>query len=188
MAPWRRLLVATLLTVLAAIAILAAGLAWRLSLGPIPLPSFDRRLEAALSGIAPGLTARVEHTEIAWLRHLPELRVLGVKLEQRGGKLLLSVPSLGIRPSLRALAHGQLAVERVTVTGVHVSLVRDESGGLLLGSGEGAEVPLDLSDFGGADGGGNARYFKRLRIRDADIRLDDRSAKVRWRVDDSRVE
>ena len=188
MGGWRKLFVGTLFTLFAAVAILASALAWRLSLGPIPLPSLTQRFEEALSSIAPGLVAHVEHTEIAWLHHLPELRVVGVKLERRDGKLLISVPSLGVRPSLRAFAHGRLAVERLRVEGVHVSLVRDESGSLLLGSGDGGEVPLDVSALGSTGDGSDAVFLKRIRIRDTDIRLEDRAAGGRWRLDDARLD
>jgi len=185
----RRVLVGVLVTLFTAATLAGAVLAWRLRQGPIPLPSLDRRLEQALSGIAPNLKTQIDHSEIAWLRHLPELRVLGVKLERKDGKLLLSVPSLGIRPSLRAFLHGQLAVERVTVSGVQVALVRDANGGLLLGWGQGSEVPLDLSSFiGSGDEGSGAQYLKRIRVIDTDIRLEDRSVGGRWRADDLRLE
>ena len=188
MGGWHKLFVGTLFTLFAAVAILAAALAWRLSLGPIPLPSLNQRFEEALSGIAPGLVAHVEHTEIAWVHHLPDLRVVGVKLERRDGKLLMSVPSLGVRPSLRAFAHGRLAVERLRVEGVHVSLVRDESGSVLLGSGDGGEVPLDVSGLGSGGDGSDAMFLKRIRIRDTDIRLEDRAGGGRWRLDDARLD
>ena len=106
---WRHILVGTVFGLVAAVALAAVALAWRLNQGPIPLTFLDPRVEATLSGLLPGVTARVEHTELGWAGHLPELRVIGVTLVH-GEEPVASFPSLGILPSLRALARGRFAV------------------------------------------------------------------------------
>ena len=59
--------------------------------------------------------------------------------------MLLSLPQISIRPSLRALVHGSFAVERVNVAGVQLSLSRGQDGKILLGTANHpAEIPIDL--------------------------------------------
>jgi Protein of unknown function/AsmA-like C-terminal region len=177
---------------LCAVSVAAVALGLRLRQGPIELPWLDRRFEEALSGLAPGLRAEIEHAELAWLHHLPELRVVGVKIERQDRKLLMSVPALGVRPSLRAFVHARLAVERLNVTGVRIALVRDAGGRLLLGSGgEHAEqAPVDLSALlaGQGDGGDTATYLKRIHVRDTDVRLEERASGGTWRVEGAEID
>jgi Protein of unknown function/AsmA-like C-terminal region len=188
---WRKILAATVLGLVTAVALAAMALAWRLSEGPIPLWFLDSRIAAALSGVLPEVTARVEHTELRWARHLPELRVTGVTL-LHDGETLASFPSLGILPSLRALARGQFAVHRVSLSGVRVALVRDRDGQLKLGTDRaagGGERTVDLSAllaFGGNQGSAT-KFLRRIRIRHAVLSLDDRAAGTLWRADDADI-
>ena len=130
------------------------------------------RIRLRLARIAPGIAAHVERTEIAWLHHLPEIRVLGVEA-RHGAVMLVSLPELSIRPSLRALAHGRFAVERVNVAGVQLSLSRGQDGKVLLGTANRpAQMPIDLSALLPAPSNdGDARYFKRFRVSDSTLRL-----------------
>src|SRR5205823_13295948 len=123
---WRKILVATVVGFVTAVALAAIALAWRLGEGPIPLWFLDSRIEAALSGLLPDVTARVGHTELGWAGHLPELRVTGVTFFH-GGEPVASFPSLGVLPSLRAFARGRLAAHRVSLSGVQLTLVRDRN-------------------------------------------------------------
>ncbi len=189
---WRKILVATVLGLVMAVALAAGALAWRLSEGPIPLRFLDSRIEAALSGVLPDVTARVEHTELRWARHLPELRVTGVTLIH-GGEPVASFPSLGVLPSLRALARGRFAVQRVSLSGVRVALVRDRDGQLKLGTDRaagGGERTADLSAllaFGGKQPSAT-NFLRRIRLRNAALSLEDRSAGSLWRADDADVD
>jgi hypothetical protein len=188
---WRKILAASVLGLVTAVALAAIALAWRLSEGPIPLWFLDSRIAAGLSGVLPEVTARVEHTELRWARHLPELRVTGVTL-LHGGEPLASFPSLGILPSLRALARGRFAVHRVSLSGVRVALVRDRDGQLKLGmdrAAGGGERTVDLSALlaFGDNQGSATKFLRRVRIRDAALSLDDRSAGTLWRADDADI-
>ncbi len=188
---WKHILVETVFGLVAAVALAAVALAWRLSQGPIPLAFLDPRVEAALSGLLPGVTAHVERTELGWAAHLPELRVIGVTLVH-GDQPVASFPSLGILPSLRALALGRFAVHRVSLSGVRLTLVRDAKGRLMLGAdraaGAGGQT-IDLSAllaFGG-NGDSATRFLRRIQIQDAVVSLDDRSTGSLWRADDADV-
>jgi hypothetical protein len=188
---WRQILGGTVFGLVAAVALAVAALAWRLSEGPIPLAFLDSRIAAALSGLLPDVTARVEHTELRWAKHLPELRVTGVTF-LHGGEPVASFPSLGILPSLRGLARGRFAVHRVSLSGVRFALVRDPDGQLKLGTDRaagGGERTVDLSALLALGGNQNSatRFLRRIRIRDAAVSLDDRSAGSLWRADDADV-
>jgi hypothetical protein len=189
MAALRRHLLAEALTLLGAIVLIAAGIAWRLSRGPIDLSFLNAQIEQQLSAIAPGIAAQVQRTEIAWLHHLPEIRVVGVEA-RHGAAVLLSLPQISIRPSLRALAHGSFAVERVNVAGVQLLLSRGQDGKILLGTANHpAEIPIDLSAFLPAPASdGDARYFKRVRVRNSALRFEDVGSATRWTIEGIHLE
>ncbi len=182
-------LLAIALTMLGAIALLTVAIAWRLRQGPIDLSFLNSQIEEQLSAIAPGIATHVERTEIAWLHHLPEIRVVGVQA-RHGRVVLLSLPEISIRPSLRALAHGSFAVERVNVSGVQLSLLRGQDGKILLGTANHpADVPIDLSALLPAPASdGDTRYFKRVRVRDSALRFEDVGSASRWTVEGIRFE
>ncbi|HSD10726.1 MAG TPA: hypothetical protein VLF14_07065, partial [Candidatus Binatia bacterium] len=187
---WRHIVGGTAFALVAAAALAAGALAWRLGEGPIPLAFLDPRVEATLSGLLPGVTAHVEHTELGWAAHLPELRVIGVTLVH-GDRQVASFPSLGILPSLRALARGRFALHRVSLSGARLTFVRDAEGRLKLGAdgAGGGEQTIDLSALlaFGSNGESAARFLRRIRIQDAVVSLDDRSAGNLWRGNDADV-
>ena len=189
---WKHILVETVFGLVAAGALAAGALAWRLSQGPIPLAFLDPRVEAALSGLLPGVTAHVERTELGWAGHLPELRVIGATLVH-GDRQVASFPSLGILPSLRALARGRFALHRVSLSGARLTLVRDGDGQLKLGvdraaGGGGQTVDLSALLASGGNDDSATRFLRRVRIRDAAVSLDDRSAGSLWRADDANLD
>jgi hypothetical protein len=189
MASWRRHLLAEALTLLGAVVLIAAAIVWRLSQGPIDLSFLNAQIEQQLSAIAPGIAAHIERTEIAWLHHLPEIRVLGAEI-RRDGAVLLSLPQLGIRPSLRALVRANFAVERVSIAGVQLSLSRGPDGKILLGTANRpAQAPVDLSAFLPAPSSdGDARYFKRIRVRNSALRFEDPGSATHWTAEGIHVE
>jgi AsmA-like protein/uncharacterized protein DUF3971 len=186
---WRNILVGTVFGLVAAVALAAVALVWRLNQGPIPLTFLDPQVEATLSGILPGVTAHVERTELGWAGHLPELRVIGVTLVH-GDQPVASFPTLDILPSLRALARGRFAVHRVSLSGVRFTLVRNADGQLKLGAdraagGGGRTVDLSALLASGSNDDSTTRFLRRIRIRDAAVSLDDRSAGSLWRADNA---
>jgi hypothetical protein len=189
MAAWWRILLRIALTLLGGVALLAAPIAWLLARGPIDLSFLNLQIERQLSAIAPGIAAHVGRTEIAWLHHLPEIRVLGVEA-RRGATLLLLLPEISIRPSLRALVRANFAVERLNIAGVRLSLTRSRDGKILLGmANRPAQVPIDLSTLVSAPSSGDdTRYFKRIRVRDSALRFDDLGSATHWTADGIHVE
>ena len=150
----------------------------RLSQGPIPLPGLTARIENGLSALSPDLVARVSRTELAWDSTVPDLRVVDVALARRNGDPIAVVPALAVRPSLRALLHGQFAARRIAIYGVRASVVRDATGALRLAGINGAKeppTPIDLAAlFGGAGAGGSAMdYLREIVIGRSEVLVQD---------------
>lgn len=185
---WRRSVVRAVLALFAILAVAGGALAWRLAVAPIPLPFLDPRIEEALSGLSPDVVARIDHTELGWVGHWPELRILGVSLARRGGEPLLRLPSVGVLPSLRALARGRFVVHRVHLSGLQFMLVRDGEGTLKLAAVGGGEFdPSGLLVSGGSDES-PVRSLQRIRMDDAALTYDDRPAQRLWRADHANLE
>ncbi len=185
--PWaepsslRRRVLGIFVAILLMTAVPVAALRIVLARGPIPLPWLDRRIERALGEIVPSLSATVEHTELAWERFAPDVRVLGLRVSKRSGPLVASVPLVSIRPSLLALLRGKLAVSQAGLAGVKLALLRTEGGELTLpdsgASGDGGLLALLTQ---GAPAGDS--YLRRIYLRDASLSLDDRKTGTRWEM------
>ncbi len=188
-----KILVRSGLVLIAVGALLIASLCWRLSGAPISLSVLVPRIETALSGVAPDLIARVGHAELVWRTRVPELRVLDVRLLHRDGTAVASLPTISVRPSLRALTRGRIAVAWIGVTGVRLALARGADGTFALATGdEGAAgggvsglVGALIGDRSGADrsAADRAGYLSRIHLGDARVGLDDSSSGVAWQAD-----
>ncbi len=188
-----RWLVATTITALIVVVLFGAWLGWRLRQGPLPVPMLDPVVASALAGPDPDIRAEFSGTVLAWPEgRLPQVHVLGLRLSRADGTILADLPELSIRPSLRALLGGRLAVGTVGVTGVKLAITRDPQGRLSLAGmtpGEGGETasPLSwLTDTGDPDAP-NA-FLHRVTIRNAEIALDDRVSTSKWRATKANLE
>jgi hypothetical protein len=89
------------------------------------------------------------------------------------------------------MARANFAVERVNVAGVRLSLTRDPDGKILLGTANRpARVPVDLSAFlpAAPASDGDARYFKRIRVRDSALSFEDLGSATHWTADGIQVQ
>jgi uncharacterized protein YhdP len=134
----RRILV--LLGVAAASATLAAGLlAWRLRQGAIDLAFVVPTVERAL-GRPGAFTVQIGTAELAWdvRDRRVTLRARDIHVLDVRGAPVASVPAVALRPSLRALLRGTVALGAVQLIGPRLRLVRTPAGGFDLGLGEAA--------------------------------------------------
>jgi Protein of unknown function len=170
--------------ILAVGAILAAGAAWSLHRGPIPLPFLASRIARSLSDLVPDVVAKVGSTELAWSTRGPAIRVLDLELRHRDGTPLASSPRLSIRPSLRALVHAEFAIARIDVAGARLALVRSPDGQITVASAGTGLLASLIGDSGRAGPG----YLSHIGLDDAQVTLDDRAQGVTWLAEGSQVD
>ncbi|MEO6025724.1 MAG: AsmA-like C-terminal region-containing protein [Candidatus Binatia bacterium] len=138
--------------VLFSIVLLAGAFWWRLGTGPIALHFLDAQIAAAVSALAPDVTATVERTELARAGRGLALRVTGLTLRRPDGTALMSLPALSVRPSLSALLHGRVVITRVGVDDADLALTRTPEGEWRLGNGEGGAGVAVLELLGASTG------------------------------------
>ncbi len=133
-------------------------LSWRLSLGPLSLNFLTPVIERALIDESGSVT--VKDTVLAWAgwRRNFELRVRGVQVLARDGRLMLEVPEMSVGLSARALLlHGLVAPTALDAIGVQLVLVRAADGTWRFrGPGTGARSPGAAPDGTAAGGGEEA--------------------------------
>lgn len=121
------------LTALGALAALFAVGAWRLSEGPISLTSLTPMLEKALSD-SERFSVDVDDAVLAWggWKRTLDIRVRGVTVVDKQGRVIASVPEAAINLSGRAVLAGMIAPTRIDVIGARLALVRTQDGELRL--------------------------------------------------------
>ena len=139
---------------LGASAVLFAALAWRLSQGPVSLAYLTPYLSEGLSFAEAGFSAEIEDTILTWAgwdRTL-DVRAVNVRVRDRSGRLVASMPEVSLGLSARSLLQGKLAPTRADASGIAIKLVRNPDGrlDLDLGAPGGAEPELDSEVFFGA--------------------------------------
>jgi len=117
--------VATAVAVLVTAAVLVVGaLAWRLSRGPIDLPSLTPRLQAALSAPDGSAIVRIGSTALVWdpsHRDL-DVRARDVQVSGADGRVLATLPALAIGIAPGALLRGAVMPRSfATATGTSTS-------------------------------------------------------------------
>lgn len=135
---WSRLLVRTVMAVLATLAILAGFLAWRVAQGPVSLDFLIPYIREALTVPQLGINAEMDDVVLAWSERDESLRLrlFNVRYQIKGERVGLEVPNIDMGLSGRALLRGVIAPRYLHISGVQARLVRDASGKFLIGSAE----------------------------------------------------
>ncbi|HMM14678.1 MAG TPA: AsmA-like C-terminal domain-containing protein [Parvibaculum sp.] len=127
----------------AAMAVLLAVLAWRLSTGPISLPIMNQMIEDAVRRDLQGGRLTVDNTVLIWTPEDQQLgfRLANVRLTGADGNLVAAIPDLQFRLSVPALLVGRLAPTYVDFYGVQASIVRRPGTGVSLGLASAGAAP-----------------------------------------------
>jgi hypothetical protein len=178
--------VATAVAVLVTAAVLlVGGLAWRLSRGPIDLPSLTPRLQAALSSPDGSAVVRIASTALEWdpsHRDL-DVRARDVQVSGADGRVLGTLPVLAIGISPAALLRGAVMPRSLQAIAPRVELARERDGHIDVGIG-GAPAPAvtDLLSglLGASRTAAGSTVPKRIRVRDGDVSMVDRATGTTW--------
>ncbi len=170
------------------LAVVVAGLGWRLSQGPVSLAFLKPYLEQALDDSRSQFRLTVGEPKLIWSRwnRLIDLRTTDVKLLDRAGKVLATAPQMSLKLSVRALARGMLAPTSIELLGARATVIRTAAGGYRLalgppGAGNGdmleriVEVLLAAPDRSRTLG-----YLRRVSIVGAQLDVEDRQLGLAW--------
>ena len=183
------LLLRTTAALLAALAIVAAVVVWRVSSGPISLDFMTPWVQQALSDPERGISVSVAHTVLS---HEPggatvDLVAQDVHLRRTDGGAEVALPRVALDLSVRGALSGSLAPTRIVLTAPQLHLTRQPDGTIHLGLGEGA-ASEDLASgvLADLDVRPNQRgpfgYLREVAIRDAQLTLEDRALDVSWQA------
>ncbi len=200
--PWRHFVGALLrhsfeavALIIAILVIAGAGLAWRLSQGPISLNAFRGDLSAALARALDADQAQIQSAEAIWSPSDGSLIIalVDVQASDTDGQLVAAAPRLeaGLRPW--QLLQGRLAFSRLTAEGGEVSVVRDIDGRFAAGFGPpervlsrmGAteDVEFDVTQLPRA-----LRSLQSISLRRASLNYVDQRLGLRVEVADAGIE
>ncbi len=163
--------------------LLAGGLAWRLSRGPIELDFLTPRLQAALAAPDGSSTVQIASTALEWDPSHRDLDVRARDVEMRGagGDVLARLPVLAVGVAPGALLRGAVMPRSVRAIAPRIELVRERDGRIDVGIGAApGPATTDLLAgglFGAARSGAGP---KRIRVREADVSLEDRATGATW--------
>jgi hypothetical protein len=176
----------------AGLVILASFAAYRLSEGhPYHLAFLVPYIQRSLDPPNADFHVKLDDLIIAWTggERLIGLRAVHVRAVTRDGRVLASVPQIGISLSLRAMLRGMLAPTRIDVFNPHIHMRRSKDGRFLFltapGDGlagqpsrfvpeflEGLMGPPRLDRMGG--------YLRRAHLIDGTLDFDDQRTGVVW--------
>ena len=173
----------------AALAIIFALGAWRLSSGPLSLAFLSPYIEEAFEG--EDLSYRIEFDDTVlvwagWDRAL-EVRLTGVRVAAADGGTLAQVPEASLGVSGAALLGGVVAPASIELLGLRLGLLRDAEGRVTLAGGgddagtdDGAAEALvaDLLDPPHEDH--PLARLQRVGLRDAAFALRDETSGLTW--------
>jgi hypothetical protein len=120
----------------AAVVFFVVGAIIRLLIGPVSLGPLGSMLPNALAEALPGVTVRYDEAAIewSWEQSRMELVILGAKVYDSEGRIIAQAPQAEIDLAAGPLIfHGKAVVQRITLEGVQLTLVRTLTGGLRLG-------------------------------------------------------
>ena len=123
---------------LAAAAILLAVLTWRLTQeGPIHLRFLSGYVEQALARSDQPYLIAIDDTVLTWAgwdRAL-DVRAINLRVRDREGRELATLPEVSFTFSARAMMKGLIAPSKIEVIGARLTLVRNADGSIAFGPG-----------------------------------------------------
>ncbi len=120
----------------AAVIFFVVGAVIRLLVGPVSLGPLGNALPNALAEALPGVTVKYDQAALEWSRDQGKVNlvILGARVFDTEGRIIAQAPEADIDLAASPLLlHGKAVVQRITLVGVQLTLVRTLNGGLRLG-------------------------------------------------------
>lgn len=111
------------------------GAILRLAIGPVSLGPFSERLRSSVLYALPGLAIRYDDAALEWSRDEGRVNLIitGARVFDGDGHIIAQAPKAEIGLAAQALVWGNIQVQRITLVGVQLTLVRTKDGALHLG-------------------------------------------------------
>lgn len=122
--------------VVAAIVFFVAGAGLRLLWGPVSLGPLKSTLAGAIQEALPGINLDYDQAAIEWTRDQGRVNlvVLGARIKDARGQVVISAPKAAIGLAAAPFLHGEFVIKRITLVGVEFSLVHFKDGRIRLGN------------------------------------------------------
>ncbi len=119
----------------AAVIFFVVGAGLRLLMGPVSITPFSDRLSQAIAQALPGIEVKFDSASLGWspADGRVDLIVLGARVFDSRGRIIAQAPRADLALGSSALMSGTLEVQRITLVGVQLTLVRTREGGLRMG-------------------------------------------------------
>ncbi|MBS0471483.1 MAG: AsmA-like C-terminal domain-containing protein [Proteobacteria bacterium] len=113
--------------------VIGAGL--RLLVGPISLGPLSGQISDALDKALPGITVKYDQAAVEWSRSRGRVNlvVLGARVFDSKGRIVAQAPQMDIDLAAQPFIQGKIVVNRITLVGVQLTMVRNVDGTLRLG-------------------------------------------------------
>jgi len=162
--------------IVAGLLFFVAGAILRLLMGPVSLGPLRGTIADAIRQALPGITLQYDQAAIEWSRDegRVNLVILGARMFDSGGRIVAQAPKADIDLAARPFLSGRFVVQRITLVGVQLALVRMQNGGLRLGveaDKGGEDLIQKLSDVINKSGGPSS--LQSFAVRDARLAIFD---------------
>jgi hypothetical protein len=154
--------------------IVGAGI--RLLMGPVSLAPFSEQLSQSLATALPGISVHFDQAALGWSRadDRVDLVVLGARVFDTKGRVIAQAPRIDLGLEAGALINGKVVVQRITLIGVQLTLVRTRTGGVRLGVTADKDQPDLLTQINDAiNASSGPSSLQSIAIRDARLALYD---------------
>ncbi|HEY4986216.1 MAG TPA: hypothetical protein VII39_06315, partial [Bradyrhizobium sp.] len=162
-----------------AVLFFVVGAGIRLLVGPISLGPLSGQISEALDQALPGITVKYDQAAIEWSRDEGKVNlvVLGARVFDGEGRIIAQAPQADIDLAAGPFIQGKIVVQRITLVGVQVTLVRTADGVVRLGVENNVSQTDIIQRITDAinKGGGGPSQLQSFAIRDARLAFQDQT-------------
>ncbi len=121
--------------IVTAVVFFMIGALIRVLIGPVSLGPFNGEVASAISQSLPGLAVGYDQAAVQWSReeHRINVVILGARVLDEDQRIIAQAPKAEVDLAAGPFLHGKIEVQRISLVGVQLTLVRTKNGGLRLG-------------------------------------------------------